>query len=82
MNKARRQELKKLKYKKRLIKMGYWNENTSKSPKGKGYNFTGFLNSSKPCSCSVCRHQKYNRNECKANASLLDSQPKQDEPNY
>jgi hypothetical protein len=65
MDKARRNEIKKLKYKKRLIRIGEWNEDTKRSPKGEKYDFTGFLNSSNPCSCWACRGDKYNRAKVK-----------------
>ncbi|RNI26625.1 hypothetical protein [Rufibacter latericius] len=52
MNKARRHELKMLKYKKRLIKYGL------KDGEGKFY---AFRSHGTPCSCSVCSHAKYIR---------------------
>lgn len=61
MNKARRQELKNLKYKKRLKRIGKCNAKTLANPKGERYNYTGYKNSSKPCSCPVCSPYKYNR---------------------
>ena len=61
MNKAYRQELKKLKYKKRLRKIGCLNNETLLNPKGNAYNFTGYKNSSNPCSCIFCSPNKYNR---------------------
>lgn len=61
MNKALRQEVKKLKYKKRLLKIGAWNNDTMKSPIGERYNYTGYINHSSPCSCFMCSHSKYDR---------------------
>ncbi|RYY10653.1 MAG: hypothetical protein EOO04_36540 [Chitinophagaceae bacterium] len=64
MNKARRHELMMLKYKKRLKLKGLPAE-CLKNPlvvvNGITYNVTGYRNSSKPCSCFFCRHEKYNR---------------------
>lgn len=56
MNKGRRTELEKLKFKKRLKNLGLWNNN----PNGKFYCYktTGV-----PCSCYMCSHDKYKRNE-------------------
>lgn len=68
MNKARRHELKMLKYKKRLEIIGLLSEKTLKNPKGVGnhdipYNLTGYRNSGKPCSCYACQQPEdpYNR---------------------
>jgi hypothetical protein len=52
MNKARRHELKMLKFKKRLIKYGFLNT------VGK---FDAFRSHGKPCSCWLCRNEKYKR---------------------
>ena len=79
MNKARRHELKKLKYKKRLIRIGSWDNETAKSPIGEHYNYTGFLNSSNPCSCFMCSNQKYKRSDFKREKTLLDSAHEQKE---
>jgi hypothetical protein len=75
MDKGRRQELKQLKYKKRLRLMGQLNAETLANPRGeitlwlKGYkpkyNFTAFKNHSHPCSCWCCSSQKYNRAKTK-----------------
>lgn len=61
MNKGRRNELKQLKYRKRLKRMGQLNAESIASPKGENFNFIGFKNHSAPCSCIVCSHRKYNR---------------------
>lgn len=65
MNKARRHELKMLKYKRRLRVIGHLSSTTLASPvgleKGVHYNFTGFRSHGKPCSCSVCSPYKYER---------------------
>ena len=55
MNKARRQELKELKYKKRV---NIW---------GKEHN--SLKSHSTPCSCYLCRDEKYNRANAKENAA-------------
>lgn len=70
MNKARRQELKNLKYKKRLRLIGSLNNDTLVNPKGHNYNYTGFKNSSKPCSCPVCSPYKYDRAKVKKGLPL------------
>lgn len=71
MNKGRRNELKKLKYKKRLINIRQLNNDTLTSPKGVHngipYNFTSFIESGKPCSCLFCTGKKYNRAKEKRN---------------
>ncbi len=58
MNKGRRNELRKLKYKRRLKLMGCLSPETLNRPKGVrmgvSYNFTGFIESGKPCSCEFC----------------------------
>ena len=51
-NKGRRQELKMLKYKKRLKRLGLENK------PGKYY---AFRNHSCPCSCYACSNEKYKR---------------------
>ena len=53
MNKARRHELKMLKYKKRL--------KNYQLKEGEG-NFYSFRSHGKPCSCFICSHSKYDRN--------------------
>lgn len=53
MNKARRNELRDLKWKKRLKTLGLKRE----KPK----DFIGFRDQGKPCSCSICSGQKYKR---------------------
>lgn len=52
MNKARRHELKMLKYKKRLRNLNL------KEDEGKLYSYRSH---GAPCSCFVCSHSKYNR---------------------
>jgi hypothetical protein len=52
MNKARRHELKMLKLKKRLKKYGLLYATG---------NFYAFRSHGKPCSCWLCRNEKYNR---------------------
>ena len=56
MNKARRHELKMLKYKKRLKKYGLI-EKVDKD----NTNFTAFRSHGKPCSCWMCSGPKFNR---------------------
>ena len=53
MNKGRRQELKRLKFKKRLKIIGV-NINDIK-----GREYCSFRNHGKPCSCWVCRDEKF-----------------------
>jgi hypothetical protein len=65
MNKARRHEIKLLKYKRRLLMIGHLNSETLANPKGESYNFVGYRNSSNPCSCGMCSHKKYNRAKMK-----------------
>jgi len=52
MNKGRRNELKKLKYKKRLKQLCL--------KEGEG-NFYAYRSHGKPCSCGMCRNEKYDR---------------------
>lgn len=52
MNKARRHELKMLKFKKRLKLYGLV---------GSTGNLYAFRSHGKPCSCSICRNEKYSR---------------------
>ncbi len=59
MNKGRRHELKMLKYKKRLNLYGLKEEPDS--------NLYAFRSHSVPCSCGMCKSQKYNRSEQKQN---------------
>lgn len=54
MNKHRRHEVKMLHYKRRLRNL--------KLKDGEG-DFTAFRSHGQPCSCSVCRDEKYKRNE-------------------
>jgi len=61
MNKGLREEKRKLKFKKRLRNIGVANHEILTKPKGEGYNYTGFIESGKPCSCFVCSNEKYNR---------------------
>lgn len=71
MNKARRQELKKLKYLKRLRKYGLLNEQSRVSPKGERYNYTGYMNHGAPCSCCVCSNLKYRNIRAKIKRSEM-----------
>jgi len=57
MNKGRRQELKMLKYKKRLKQYGL------KDGEGKFY---AYRSHSCPCSCFMCSNHKYNRAKLKS----------------
>lgn len=72
MNKARRNELKQLKYKRRLKIIGQCNAETLANPKGERYNFTGFKTSGKPCSCYACQQieDSYNRAKIKRQVQL------------
>lgn len=63
MNKARRHELKMLKYKKRLKQLGL--------KEGDRCNFNAYRSHGKPCSCSVCKSPKYNRALVKREAVVL-----------
>jgi hypothetical protein len=66
MNKARRQELKQLKYKRRLKMYGFASAETLANPKGHNYNFTGYKTSGRPCSCLFCQKgTRYNRAKVK-----------------
>jgi hypothetical protein len=56
MDKGRRQELTKLKFKKRLKNYGLLEE----FEKGNG-NLFAFKSHGKPCSCSMCRQEKFKR---------------------
>lgn len=54
MNKKRRQELRKLKFKKRLKNLNIrWEDRLS---------HLSFIDSGKPCSCFLCRAEKYRDN--------------------
>lgn len=53
MNKARRHELKMLKYKKRLNQLGL--------TEGENKNFHAYRSHGAPCSCFMCSHSKYKR---------------------
>lgn len=68
MDKARRHELEKLKYKKRLERMGWVCAATTKSPRGTvdgiQFNFTSFRTS------SMCSGEKYKRAEVKVDTQL------------
>lgn len=57
INKGRRQELKMLKYKKRLKQLGL--------TEGKGKNYFAYRSHGSPCSCPVCSPAKYNRAKIK-----------------
>lgn len=63
MNKARRNELKQLKYKSRLKQVGLLTQGLLKNPKHKGHNMTGYKNHGAPCSCFFCQQpdKRYNR---------------------
>jgi hypothetical protein len=61
MDKARRHELKMLKFKKRLKQLGL--------SSGKG-NLYSFRSHGKPCSCWLCRNEKYKRSMADVNAIL------------
>ncbi len=60
-NKGRRNELTKLKYKKRLKQLGF------KEGEGKFY---AYKSHGKPCSCSLCRNEKYKRNSRQSRHTL------------
>ena len=72
MNKLRRQELKTLKYKKRLKLIGRLNSDTLANPIGEGYNFTSLKNHSTPCSCFVCSHSKFKRSSSEERKQIID----------
>lgn len=55
MNKARRHELKMLKYKRRLNNLGL-----KESPNS---NLYAYRSHGSPCSCYMCSHKKYNRSK-------------------
>lgn len=63
LTKGRRNELTKLKYKKRLKQLGF------KEGEGKFYSYKSH---GKPCSCSLCRNEKYKRNS-KQSRRILES---------
>ncbi len=63
MNKGRRSELTKLKFIKRLKFYGF--------KLGEG-NFFAFKSHGKPCSCFLCRNEKYIRSKSKNNITLLE----------
>ncbi len=65
MNKGRRQELKQLKYKKRLRQLGLYEESREKNPRGDNYNLTCYKTTGKPCSCYMCSYKKYDRAKVK-----------------
>jgi hypothetical protein len=58
MNKGRRNELTRLKFQRRLKLYGV--------KEGEG-NFFGFQSHGKPCSCYLCRNEKFNRAKDKIN---------------
>lgn len=70
MNKGRRHELKQLKYKRRLKMIGASSAETLANPKGHKYNYTGYKNSSNPCSCYACQQVEENYNRAKVNRRL------------
>jgi hypothetical protein len=57
MNKGRRNELRDLKWKRRLKNLGLIKEDKK--------SFICYRDQGKPCSCSICRNQKYNRAKSK-----------------
>ncbi len=59
MNKARRHELKMLKYKKRLKQLGLKQEPNC--------NYFAYRSHGQPCSCYMCSPNKYNRAKTKRN---------------
>lgn len=63
INKGRRNELKKLKYKKRLKNMSL-DENMPNS------NFNAYKSHSTPCSCFMCRGIKYRDSDRKKNKKI------------
>lgn len=65
MNKSRRQELKKLKFKRRLKLYGY--KIGDKDIYGREINLNCYKTTGKPCSCDLCSPYKYNRNKEKLN---------------
>lgn len=66
INKGRRNELKQLKYKRRLkILAPKLYEKAVKNPKGDLFNMSGYKSHGKPCSCTVCSPYKYNRAKMK-----------------
>ena len=62
-SKGRRNELTKLKYKKRLKQLGF------KEGEGKFYSYRSH---GKPCSCFLCRNEKYKRNS-RQNIKIMES---------
>lgn len=71
MNKGRRNEIKQLKYKRRIKRLRIPDtlmHQALVNPKGDQYNFTSFKTTSNPCSCGVCQQpeQAYNRGKEKA----------------
>lgn len=70
MNKGRRHELKQLKYKRRLKMIGASSAETLANPKGHKYNYTGYKNSSNPCSCIICSPYKYIRAKAKKSEDI------------
>lgn len=56
MNKKRRQEIKMLKYKKRLKNLGLMDLNDDNKA-----NLYALRSHGKPCSCGLCRNEKYSR---------------------
>jgi hypothetical protein len=63
MNKARRHELKMLKYKKRLKQLGLKESPTS--------NLFAYRSHGAPCSCGICSYNKYKRIQKKAREVVL-----------
>ncbi len=57
MNKGRRHELKMLKYKKRIKRIPKWLSEES------SHNLYALRSHGKPCSCSLCRNEKFSRKE-------------------
>lgn len=72
MNKARRHELKMLKYKKRIELYGFKKE-LMLNPTNKA-NLYAFRSHGAPCSCSMCSHTKHSRKVKHPLQKLADSQ--------
>jgi hypothetical protein len=67
-NKGEREEIKKRKYKQRLESYRLLKDHPEAlvNPRGESYNFTGYKESGKPCSCYICsKHKKYKRSKNK-----------------
>lgn len=78
MNKGRRQELKNLKYKRRLKNLGLLHLSEFKVPNKNAVetcaikaNLNSYRTSGKPCSCFMCSPYKYNRAKEKVRVERL-----------